>query len=182
MVVHNKTNLDKEEMLSSLIKTTKKGQLGKFIISTIIFLCAILLIIYGHMAKESNYLMVGYMFLAFSMVYYGIGLFTILRIPKKVLKQNKEAYEQGVIYDYTFKEQSFQVNVISLGKKTKLPYKYNDIKKILEYENRYEFRLSENLVLFIYKNGFDNPKMEEFFLKNLQKNKKKIKNKIPKNK
>ena len=89
-------------------------------------------------------------------------------------KQNQEACDAGMIYEYTFKEQSFQVKVISDTKTTKIPYKYDSVKKVLAYENRYEIRLPDNQILFIYKSGFENAKMEEFFLKNLQKNKKKV--------
>lgn len=178
MVVYNKTVIDKEEVLSSLVKITRMGQLSRFILSTIILLCGLPLAIYGHISSDSNYTMVGYVFLAFAVVYYGMSIFTVVQAPKKVYKQNKDICDYGMTYNYVFKEQSFQVQLSSMGKNKKLPYKYSDVKRIYEYEDKYEFRLVENQVLFVYKIGFENERYEDFFRKNLLKNKKKIRNKM----
>ena len=43
--------------------------------------------------------------------------------------------------------------------------------------NYYELRLENYEILYVYKTGFENKKMIEFFIKNLSINKKKIKNK-----
>ena len=123
MVVYNKTVLEKEEVFSSLVKITRRSQFSKFILSSVILLCGLLLLIYGYMQNESNYIGIGYVFFVFSIAYYGLAVFAVIRAPKRVYKQNQEACDAGMIYEYTFKEQSFQVKVISDTKTTKIPYK-----------------------------------------------------------
>ncbi|MBE6137559.1 MAG: hypothetical protein E7176_04105 [Erysipelotrichaceae bacterium] len=178
MVVYNKTELNKEEVFASLVRQTRRQQLSKFILSAIVLICGLILTIYGSLNEDSNYAGVGYALLAFGMMYLVLAIITIIKAPKNVSKQNEEILNDAMIYDYTFKEHSFQVNITTGGKITKLPYKYENIKKLYEYENRYELKLTDNLILFIYKNGFTAERAEEFFKKNLSINKKKIINKI----
>lgn len=182
MVVYNKTVLDKDEVFTSLVRITRRSQLGKFILSTVILVCGLLILLLGYLRDDASTVTFGYVFFAFSLVYYCLAGIAVLRAPKKVYKQNQEVCDSGMTYEYTFKEQSFQVKVISEGKTTKLPYKYDSVKKVLAHNQFYEIRLPENQVLFVHKSGFESPKMEEFFLKNLQKNKKKIKLKTKKEK
>lgn len=178
MIVYNKTVLEKEKAFASLVKTTRKSQTGKFLLSTVILLCGIGLLVYGYAYDTESYINIGYIFLVFSIVYYGFGLVSFLRVPKLVYKRNQDICDNGMTYNYTFKEQSFQVNASSLGKTTKFFYKYDDLKKVLEYEDCYEFRLADNQILFIYKTGFDSSRMEEFFIRTLEKHKKKIRKKV----
>lgn len=178
MIVYNKTVLEKEKAFASLVKTTRKSQTGKFLLSTVILLCGIGLLAYGYAYNNQSYTGIGYVFFVFSLVYYAFSLVSFLRALKLVYKKNQDICDNGITYDYTFKEQSFQVNAASSGKTTKLFYKYEDVKKVLEYKECYEFRLSDNQILFIYKNGFKDAKMEEFFMRNLDKKKKKIRKKV----
>lgn len=176
MVVYNKTNVDKDIMLNSLVKATKRTQLPRLVLSSIILACGIPFVIYGHIANQSDYLAMGYAFIAISVIYYWIAIMAINKAGKNVYEKNKDVVENGIVYNYQFKEQSFNVTVITGNKTNKLPYKYDAVKKIYEFEDRYEFRLKDNQVLFINKSGFESLKHVEFFLKNLSKNKKKIKN------
>lgn len=178
MVVYNKTILDKEEVFNSLVKQTRKAQLKKFILSGIILACAIFLLVFGYSQDDSNYIGVGYVFMVFALFYLIMSILSYVKAPKNVKAQNEAILSDSMLYDYTFKEQSFQVNITAGGKITKIPYKYENVKRIYEYESRYEIKLSDNLILFIFKNGFTAEKAEEFFKKNLSINKKKIINKI----
>lgn len=178
MVVYNKTKVDTDIMMKSLIKSTRKTQLPRLILSIIVLLCGIPFVIVGHINNASDYLTVGYLFLAIAIVYFLIAIKAISNSSKNVSQKNKDILENGITYDYQFKEQSFIVNATTLNKTTKLPYKYDVINKVYEYEDRFEFKLKENQVLFINKSGFESNKHIEFFIKNLSKNKKKIINKV----
>ena len=177
MVVYNKTSVNKEVMVKSLVKSTKLTQLPRLILSSIVLLCGIIFIIIGHTSNQADYLAVGYAFILVAIIYYFLAIRAIKKAADKVYEQNKDVVENGVTYNFQFKEQSFNVNATTLNKTTKLPYKYDMIKKVYEYEDRYEFKLRGNQVLFIDKAGFESPKHIEFFIKNLSKNKKKITNK-----
>ena len=176
MVVYNKTVVDKDIMLNSLIKATKKTQLPRLVLSSIVLACGIPFIVYGHMKNEADYLSIGYAFIAISIIYYWIAIRAISKSSKRVLEKNRDIVENGITYNYQFKEQSFNVNLVTGNRTNKLPYKYDVIRKVYEFDDRYEFRLKDNQVLFINKSGFESPKHLEFFIKNLSKNKKKIKN------
>lgn len=174
MIVYNNTKLEKEEALSNLIKQAKYQHIYKFITSSIVLLCGIGILIYGYVANDKIYEITGYLFLAFGLALVLYTIYTFVKIPKAVVKTNQEICEYGADYSFTFKEQSFQVVIVSNSKKLKYSYKYTDIKKILEYSNKYIFKLADNYVLYIFKNGFESPKAEEFFRRNLSINKKKI--------
>lgn len=177
MVVYNKTDVNKDVMLNSLVNATKKTQLPRLVLSSIVLVCGIPFIVYGHSAHQPDYLAMGYAFIAISIIYYWIAIMAIRKAGKKVLEKNIDIVENGITYNYQFKEQSFNVTAITGSRSNKLPYKYHVIRKIFEYEDRYEFKLKENQVLFINKSGFESPKHIDFFIKNLSKNKKKIINK-----
>lgn len=178
MIVYNKTELTKDEAFESLVKETRSSYMYRFILGIIVTLCGIGLLFFGYLNKQNDYIVVGYLFLVFGLLYFLMSIYAILKAPKKVYLKNKEICDNGITYNYTFKEQSFEVLVISNDKKNKLPYKYYDIKKIKEYEDKYQFNLKSRLILYVKKSGFENQKMEEFFKKNVAINKIKIKNKI----
>ena len=76
-----------------------------------------------------------------------------------------------VLNPYTFADQTFGDTHVARD---------DEIKKILEYEDGYELKLSTDQILFVKKDGFSSPRMIEYFVKNLTLNKKKIKSKIKK--
>lgn len=178
MVVTNKTELTKEEMLSSLVVQTKKAQNSKFLLSGILFVCGVILTISSLINPNNSYISIGITLIIFSLFYIGFAIINIIKAPKNLEKQNADILDNPMSYEYTFKEQSFQVNIHAANKNSKLPYKYSNIKKIYEYENRFEFKLDDNLLLFIHKSGFAQEKGLDFFKKNILLNKKKIINKI----
>ena len=60
-----------------------------------------------------------------------------------------------------------------------VPYDYGK-SKVYEYDDLYELVFDGYEVLYVLKNGFENERMIEFFIKNLTINKKKIKNRMKK--
>lgn len=178
MIVYNKTELTKEEAFESLVKETRGSYFYRFILGAIVTICGIGILLVGYIQADTDYITVGYLFLVFGLLYFLMSIYAIVKAPKKVYLKNKEICEKGITYNYTFKEQSFEVLVQTSERKNKLPYKYFDLKGIKEFEDKYQFNLKSRLILYVKKSGFENQKMEEFFRKNVTKNKIKIKNKM----
>ena len=179
MIATNKTVIDKEKSFKDLVNRTRKQHLYKSGLIPLIFIGSIIILISGFESSDEDSIAVGIAALIIGLIYVIYNLITFLRIPKKVYKQNKIVCDYGMTYEYKFKEHSIIVTCIQFDKTNKLEYKYDSVKKILEYDDRYEIVLKENYILFIYKNGFDKD-MEQFFIKNLSINKKKIKDKTKK--
>lgn len=178
MIVYNKTELTKDEAFESLVKETRGSYFYRFILGAIVTICGIGILLVGYIQDDTDYITVGYLFLVFGLLYFLMSIYAIVKAPKKVYLKNKEICENGITYNYTFKEQSFEVLVQTSERKNKLPYKYFDLKGIKEFEDKYQFNLKSRLILYVKKSGFENQKMEEFFRKNVAKNKIKIKNKM----
>lgn len=177
MIVYNVTKLEKEDALINMLKEARIQHIYKFITALIVVLCGAGILIYGYVDKNLIYKITGYLFLGIGLLMLLHAIYTFIKLPKAIIKANPEICENGGEYSFTFKEQSFQVVINSLSKKMKYNYKYSDIKKILEYDDKYILKLTDNYVLYVFKNGFDSSKSEEFFKRNLSINKKKIKDK-----
>ena len=174
MIATNKTIIDKEKSFKDLVNRTRRQHIYKSILIPLIFAGGIIMLISGLNSSEEDSIAAGIAALIIGAIYLIYNLITFLRIPKKVYKQNKIVCDYGMTYEYKFKEHSILVACIQFDKTNKLEYKYDSVKKVVEYDDRYEIVLKEDYILFIYKNGFDND-MEKFFVKNLKLNKKKIK-------
>lgn len=179
MIATNKTVIDKEKSFKDLVNRTRKQHLYKSILIPLIFIGGIIILVNGLKNYDEDSIATGIAGLIIGLIYVIYNLITFLRIPKKVYKQNKIVCDYGMTYEYKFKEHSIMVSCIQFDKTNKLEYKYDSIKKVVEFDDRYEIVLKENFILFIYKNGFDKD-MEQFFIKNLSINKKKIKDKTKK--
>ncbi len=178
MVVHNKTTLTNEEAFDALLKETRSNYFFRFILSAVVTVFGLVILLYGYIQEDSNYIITGYLFLIFGLLYFAMSIYATLSAPKKVRMRNQEICENGITYNYTFKEQSFEVVAITSERKNKLPYKYYDVKKIKEFEDKYQINLKSRFILYVKKSGFENEKMEQFFKKNITINKLKIINKI----
>lgn len=175
MVVENRTELSGDEVNEILTKTAKRGILQKFIPASIIFILGLVILILGLVSNKAL-VALGAIFTALGLVYYLYNVINIRRANKLVLKKNEEEIRNGVTYNYKFKEQSFSLVALSAFKRGRQEYKYNQLKKVIERENYYELYLVQNEIIYVFKNGFQNERMEGFFLKNLKINKIKIKN------
>ena len=175
MVVTNKTEIDKEEAYNTLLKSAKKSFNSRYITSVFLIIAGVILIVYGHTSNSSMYLTFGYAFVAIGIAYIIMTIIGLYKTPKNIEEANKEICENGVTYNYTFREQSFDVKATTLNKNSKATYKYSQIKKVIDHPDRYELILNENLLFYVLKSGFENEKMIEFFLKDLNINKVKLK-------
>lgn len=180
MIVENTTILSGKEAQNMMIRSSKTIDLYKIILIILIIGCGIYLLISGIIAQDTGYTSLGGFFVAIALVYILSIVISNKKLPKKIYDKNTEICDLGIKYIYKFKEQSVMLKGETVNKSFKVEYKYDEIKKILEYEDGYELKLSTDQILFVKKDGFSSPRMIEYFVKNLTLNKKKIKSKIKK--
>lgn len=178
MIVNNTTFVDKEKAFQTLVRTGKKNIYTKYIFAFIMLIIGVILLVFGIILNESLYSTCGSLFAAFGVAYIIVNIINIIKLPKKIIANNKEICENGITYNYKFKEQSIYVECKTLNRTAKATYNYKDLKKVYEYDDLYELVFDGYEVLYVLKNGFENERMIEFFIKNLTINKKKIKNRM----
>ncbi len=182
MIVYNQSQISAEQVTKILVRQTRKNQISKFVLSILVLISGISVLAYGYYNSESTYIGVGYAFFTFGIVYLAFSIYSVAGALKKVKKMNPDSCEKGILYEYNFKEQSIQGKAILSGKTTKFEYKYTEAKRIAEYEGYYEFFFKPDNELIVLKSGFESKRMEEFFVRNVKKNNKKIKDKTAKKK
>ena len=175
MVVYNKTSITSEEAEKILVKSTKIDYSKKFLFALFLIAAGVPIMVLGFANNNTIYITFGAIFIAFAIVLTGFNLVQFTKIPKVVREKNQEACEYGVNYDFRFKEHSVYLIVSANDRKNKYEYTYDQLKRIYEYEDKYEIKFVNNVTLYVDKAGFENKKMEEFFRKNIQTSKKKIK-------
>jgi hypothetical protein len=181
MVVHNVSNITGEEAYNSLLQGAKRNLNKNYIYLGLGLCLGVPVMVVGLVEKNALTISMGAIVTAFLLAIAVFIVVMLIRIPKDIKKKNKAVVENGVSYDYQFKEKSCDIIVSNNGKKKKLSYIYLDFKKIFEYEDYFEIRLVSKEVMLVKKEGFteEKEKMIEFFKKNLSSNQKlKIVNKI----
>lgn len=175
MIVENKTVLDGNKICKDLVEKSKKSFIPKWITIGLLFILTILLTITAFLDEKYTNLFVSAIFLFFDGYYFINGIKVYKSIPKKVKEDNKNFIDNTITYHYKLKEQSFIVFAIVDHFNRRLEYKYDDIIKVYEYHNRYEFKLKDNTYLYINKDSYITEKGDEFFKKTLKQNKVKLK-------
>lgn len=171
MIVRNKTCISKEEAITDLVAMARKDYISRFLLSAVCFICGIALIIIGLVNKDTSINTFAYIFLALGVAYSILTIYQYVNAPKKVRKVNEETMKDGLNFEFVFKEQSLNVTIIQGEKKSKADYSYLDFKKIKETPESYQFILSQSVII-AKKDGFENKRMEQFFINNIKKNKK----------
>ena len=177
MVVNNKTHLSGEKIRDVLIKSAKKNNFSRSIYILVVGLCGIGILSIGLATSQNTFTLMGAVFTGFAIVYF---LFVFLNYKKQIKKidiENEKLFESGIDYNFIFKEQSIKVDAIETDKRNKKEYSYKEIRKIFEYDDYFEIIFIDTLIAYVSKSGFENPRMIDFFKKNIEINKKKIKNK-----
>ena len=174
MVVENVSKISGEMAFESLYNAAKTQNNKKYYYCLFIVLVGVAGLLFGLLGNQPMFLTTGGIFITF-----GIGMaiynsFIIFKLPKSIKKNNEDIIEHGVTYNYKFREQSIELLINVNGKKSKGSYKYDEFKKIEEYEDRYILRLKDGDLVYVLKNGFENERMIEFFVKNVSLNKLKI--------
>ncbi len=182
MIAENKTTLNPDNAYNILLTTTRKNINKRYIHALVIALAgvAIILIAIWNENSRALYMSFGGVFVAIAIAYAIYNFMCFVKAKNKVLDNNKAICENGITYNYKFKEQSIQILCFEGQKRAKLEYKYDSVKKVYESNDYYELRLKGYEILYVFKSGFNSPKDEEFFRINLNKNKKKIISKLSK--
>lgn len=177
MIVENTTVLTGDEAHKMMVKSSKPIELYRIILLALITSCGLFMAINGAITKDNTYATFGSIFVALAIVYIISIFISKKRLPKTVYEKNKEVCDLGIKYTYKFKEQSIMLKCETPIKSFKIEYKYSEIKKVLEFDDGYQLNLSTDQILYVKKDGFESPRMIEYFIKNLSINKKKIINK-----
>lgn len=169
MVVKNKTILTKEEVITEVTSTAKRDYTSRYILSLVCVVFGVLLLILGLSNTDSSTNTFAYIFLAIGIAYIVLTLIQSARLPKKIRKEHEN--DEGITFEFLFKEQSANITILENGKRKKIEYPYIEFKRIIEREDSYQFRVDQCIIV-AKKSGFENKRMEDFFVSNVKKNKK----------
>ncbi|MBQ9900061.1 MAG: hypothetical protein IJM36_02905 [Acholeplasmatales bacterium] len=175
MVVKNRTELSGEKTTEILLKSASRDQRKKYLYVLVIFVIGILSLVIGLIIKEANVITMGAVISAIGVAFVIYVIVDLKMMRKRVEKNNPEIIKTGILYNFTFKENSVSIEA-KIGEKNKnLKYSYMYLKGIYEYNDGYEIIFNESDSIYVLKSGFESEKMEEFFRKNITTTKKKIK-------
>lgn len=178
MISRNTSVLNKERVFKNLVKAARMNSISKYILALVIFILGIFVLISGISSNNNLYTILGGFFAGCGVLYVVLATIQVVKAPKDILKSNPEINDGDNKYNYVFKEGSIEITVNSNSKKKQIKYTYDQIKKVTEYNDRYDILLKEHQILYVYKDGFTEEKSEDIFKFNLDKNKKTIKTKI----
>ena len=169
MVINNETILDKNECFKMLKKSNLTEYYRRFYLITVFAVFGLIIIIMGHSMNNLSYAVMRYIFTAMAVAYLVITLINIKRLPKLILKTNRDLCEYGLHYSYKFKEESVEISYKTLDKVSKSKYQYTDIKKIYEYLDLFLLVFKDTTYIYVKKEGFEDDKHMSLFKKNIQK-------------
>lgn len=179
MVIKNKTVLSGEEALSDLVKIARKNFKTRFILGGVLAAIGIIVLIINLVGSNTlDYMVIGTMFIVFSLVYLIQVGFSYARIAKKVIANNPVATTAGMINNFDLKEESFIINVTIGDKSNRFEIPYTSLNSIIEYDNEIHFVYSSSQIFICKKSGFAEKAELKVFLYGLSKHKIKVKNKM----
>jgi hypothetical protein len=114
MVVTNKSIFTGKQLKEEIVKKTRMAHLPRTISFCLLFLFCIYFII---SANDKTSLVVGIILLVVDLACFVFQIIQQIRIPKFVSEKNEYVNCDEIIYNYTFKEQSFIVELCANGKK-----------------------------------------------------------------
>lgn len=181
MVIHNESILTADEALESLKKISKRNYIAKYIYSILLFILGISIIVMSFFEDDMvQSLSIGSAFIIVGVGYIVYNTISIHNIPKNLAKKNPDIVEFGITNSFTLKEESFSL-VCAVGKrKTKHEFKYNQLSKIINEDDKILFLVSSSDVVICKKDSFKSRKEMDAFFYGLAKHKIKIKDKTKK--
>ncbi|MDE6660378.1 MAG: YcxB family protein [Anaeroplasmataceae bacterium] len=183
MVIKNTTHITGEEAIEIIVNYSKSYYYKKYIFSVIMAVLGSIII--GIVAAQGNSIdtmVIGILFLSFAVILALINTYSIFTLKKRTHKKNPNLVEHGMENAFTFKEESFLLQVKIGDKVSKVEYPYNALSRIIEYEDQIYFVLGDNDFYVCKKDSFKSPKELEVFFYGLAKHKTKIKKKLTKEK
>ena len=178
MIIKNTTVLTGEEAIHETAVFGRKTYYKKFIFPSILMVLGVIVIIITFQSDSRTSLLMGALFLVFSSFLCFMNLYAICTIKKRTKKKNPKLLELGMKNEFIFKEESFSLCVTVGTKSSKLEYPYQNIKSIVEYEDKILFLISENEFYSCKKDSFASQKELDLFFYGLNKHQIKIKNKL----
>lgn len=179
MVIKNTTILSGEEAIEDITRYAKKYYLRKFIFPIILAVFGIIIVsIVAASGNSADTMVIGFLFFSFAIALILINTYSIFTMEKRTRKKNPQIVENGITNSFTFKEESFSLHVKIGNKVSKLDYFYKALKKIVEYDDRIIFIITDNDFYTCKKANFSSLKEMEIFFYGLSKHKIKIQKKL----
>ncbi|MDE6414266.1 MAG: hypothetical protein K2K48_02530 [Anaeroplasmataceae bacterium] len=183
MIIKNITSLTGEEAIEEIAEFSKKYYYKKYIFAGILaILGAIVIGIVAAQGNSIDTMVIGILFLSLAVVLVLINTYSIFTLKKRSMKKNPQIMQHGMHCTFTFKEESFSLQIKIGDKITKVEYPYNALQKIIEYDDKICFIIGENNFYTCKKENFSSLKEMEIFFYGLAKHKTKIKKKLTLNK
>ena len=183
MVIKNITKFDGKEIKKSILDENMWNFTKRmFVISFFLLAGLLITIITFNNSSDPLYLTLGIGFMLFAVFSFLYNLYKLYKMKKNIDKDFEYEFTHGIVYDYNFHEEKFNL-VIRVGNRTsKMELFYKQLKKIIHYEDVIIFVLNSNDAYKCKKIGFESPKFEELFFFGLNKHKIKITDKRKQNK
>lgn len=178
MVIKNTTVYTGEEVVNEIVQYGRKSFYKKFIFPSILLILGAIVILITFQGDSKTSLMMGSLFLIFAGILFLMNVVSIFTLRKKTQKRNPEILKFGMKNDFTFKEESFILLVTIGTKTTKLEYFYKDIKRIIEFDEKLLFMITDTDFYSCKKETFHSKKELDLFFYGLEKHKIKIKKKL----
>ena len=183
MVIKNITKFDGKEIKKSIIDENMWNFTKRMMVIALFLLAGLFIFIFTfNNGKDSLLLTMGIGFMLFAVFSLLYNLFKLYKMKKNVDKDFEYEFTHGIVYDYSFHEEKFNLT-ITVGERTsKMELFYKQLKKILHYEEVIIFVLRTNDAYKCKKIGFESPKQEELFFFGLNKHQIKVTDKRKQNK
>ena len=165
MVIKNSSTFKGSDLKDEIIKKVSIKQLPRIISFGFILILCILFIIFTKDHIEN--IIVGSILLALDLAYFIYQIIQYVNIPKTITEKNSYINCDQILYNFTFKEQSFIVELCANGKRLKEEYYYNGIRKVTDKGPVYDILMRDGVSFYLTKDNFDVDKGLEFFHKYL---------------
>lgn len=183
MIIKNTTILSKEEAIDEICKLSLKYYLKKYIFTAVLAIFGIIIIaVVAAQGNSTNTQVVGYLFLAFAGMLFLMNTYLIMTLRRRTIKKNPAIAEYGMVNVFTFKEESFslQVKIGSSTNKIELPY--TELKGMIEYDEKICFKIADTEAYICKKDCFSSKRDLDLFFYGLNKHKTKIKKRLSQSK
>ena len=181
MIIYNTTKFDGAEIKKSILADNKYKLIKQLIIFGVLFILGSILLVLGLLYETTETVFtMGIGLVIFSILYFLFSLLKTLKERKNVDKNFEYEINNTLIYEYTFREEKFILNIKMGDRTSKLELFYNSLKRIVNTSDQIIFVVSNMDAYKCKKDGFKTKKEEELFFFGLKKHNIKIKDKTNK--
>ena len=162
MVVTNKSIYKGEDLKAEIVKKTIISYLHRILSFVALFVLCIIFIV---RAEQLSSLIVGIILLVIDVLSFVFQIIQFVKIPKQISDKNEYVNCDKIDYNFTFKEQSFAVELCANGKKMKEEYYYKGIRKVTDKGDTYDILMRDGVSFYLAKDSFTVEKGLEFLHK-----------------